>query len=70
MRKKVEISEAYKLKKNQRKIPTPKNEDFDDIHSEITPKETQENNFFQLRQNGTEAQGATMKFPKHIEAIN
>jgi hypothetical protein len=28
MRKKPEISDAYKLKKNQRKLPTPKNEEI------------------------------------------
>lgn len=28
MRKKVEISDAYKLKKNARKLPTPKNEEL------------------------------------------
>ena len=36
MRKKVEISDAYKLKKNARKLPTPKNEELPESE-EITP---------------------------------
>lgn len=36
MRKKVEISDAYKLKKNQKNLPSPKNDDY--IESdELTP---------------------------------
>ena len=66
MRKKVEISDAYKLKKNARKLPTPKNEELPESE-EITPVASQDPKTFPK---GLESHSQSMRLPKHIEAIN
>lgn len=71
-RKKIEISDAYKLKKNQRKLTTPKQEDLEDMFDvEPEPLPVLQRNITTGSQSFVEKKvEPVVKFPKHLELIN